>query len=68
MYVWVGEIADEDHLNMEKKDFQNTNSETSNRIFLNFPLLPTDSQEISRFSKEILGPEQVKKNVNLFHW
>jgi hypothetical protein len=31
---------------------------------LNFSLLPTDFQEISGFSKEILGPEQAKKNVN----
>ncbi len=51
-----------------KKDFKNPNSETSSRIFLNFSLLPTDFQEISGFSKKILGPEQVKKNVNLFRW
>ncbi len=61
------EKTDKDHLYMEKMDFENPNSETSSRIFLNFSLLPTDFQEISGFSKEILGPEQVKKNVNLFH-
>jgi hypothetical protein len=50
-----------------KKDFKKPNSETYSRIFLNFSLLPTDFQEISGFSKEILGLEQVKKNVNLLN-
>jgi hypothetical protein len=63
----VCEKAEEDHINIVKKDFKKLNSETSGRIFLNFSLLPTDFQEISGFSKEIFGPEQVKKNVNLFH-
>jgi hypothetical protein len=63
----VCEKAEEDYLYMVKKDFFKPNSKTSSRIFLNFSLLPTDFQEISEFSKEILGPEQVKKNVNLFH-
>jgi hypothetical protein len=63
----VCEKAEEDHLNIVKQDFKKLNSETSSRIFLNLSLLPTDFQENSGFSKEIFGPEQVKKNVNLFH-